>query len=71
MIDDYFNKEITAMNDIGKEYDFRMDKRMYQDARSEIKHFINNGGHLVDKENIPLFEDYCRQVFEKYLPKEV
>jgi len=68
MIDNYINDELNMMNKIGLEYDFQMSKELYQQARGEIKHFIQNSGNLVKKEDYPKFEDYCRQVFEKYLP---
>jgi len=71
MTDNYVNTQVNIMNAIGIEYDFRMDKHNYQGARIEIKHFIYNGGELVEKDKLDLFKDYCRQVFEKYLPKEV
>jgi hypothetical protein len=67
MNDNYVNNLCKIMNDIGIEYDFQMSKSQYQSARSRIKHFIQNDGELVNKNEYHKFEDYCRQVFEQYL----
>jgi hypothetical protein len=67
MEDNYVNNLCKIMNDIGIEYDFQMSKFKYQSARSQIKHLIQNGGHLIKQDEYPKFNDYCRQVFEQYL----
>jgi hypothetical protein len=70
-IDNYINDECNIMNRIGLEYNKLMSKKDFQCARGEIKHFIQNAGAELKKEDYNKFEDYCRLVFEKYLPKEV
>ena len=70
-IDNYVNDEMTIVNRIGIEYDFRMSKDKYQQARGEIKHFIQNAGAELKKQDYDKFEDYCRLTFEKYLPEVV
>jgi len=69
VLDNHVSILYDKMNAIGREYDFQMDKRIYQDARNKIKHFIDNSGHLIKDTEYKLFEDYCRQVFEEYIPK--
>jgi hypothetical protein len=66
-IDNYMNDLCHILSDIGREYDFQMDKNAYQFARNKIKHFIQNDGFLVEKKNYPDFENYCRKVFEEYM----
>ena len=66
-IDNYVNNLCKLLNQVGTEYDTLMSKQKYQSARNEIKHFIQHDGQLVEKKDYPKFEDYCRQVFEKYL----
>jgi hypothetical protein len=62
---------MVLMNKIGIEYCSAMPKDKFQDARTQIKHFIQYDGELVTKDKYLHFEDYCRQVFEKYLPEVV
>jgi hypothetical protein len=70
-IDNYVNDEMRILNAVGIEYDFQMDKKKYQSARNEIKHFIQGAGCDLKKQDYDKFADYCRLTFEKYLPKEV
>lgn len=70
-IDNYVNDQMRILSEIGRKYDFQMDKYKFQFARNEIKHFIQGAGAVLKKQDYDKFADYCRLTFEKYLPEVV
>jgi len=70
-IDNYINIQMKILSSVGKEYEVYMSKENYQNARNQVKHFIQEGGSIIHQNDTSLFAEYCTRIFQKYLPKNI